>query len=225
MANNDIEAFKNTLDAMRSLLTTALGKGFGGRMTINIAELRNMAEELNRLQDPAITQANNLLAKEKNIIEEAAEDAENRRSQAESYANETLNKANSEASRIKSEASAFAVQTREQANDYYNTTLAQTQEQAKAVLTDAQVRAQQILQDAQGHAAQLVSQSEIVKEAEKQATMMVENARQRAAAMWTRSREELLNELESVSYAMTQHTEGVKSLYQSIQQASMPNQR
>ncbi len=111
--NNDIETFKNTLDAMRSVLTTALNKGFGGRLTINIGDLRNMAEELNRLQDPAITQANNLLANEKSIIEEAAEDAENRRSQAETYANETMNKANSEASRVKSEASAFAVQTRE----------------------------------------------------------------------------------------------------------------
>ncbi|MBE5787200.1 MAG: hypothetical protein E7324_06625 [Clostridiales bacterium] len=204
MSNTKLVSFE-LIDRLILMVEQAKGIPLTNKIFVEKEESMSL---LRRLEDsiPAdLKQARELLALEKQIIDESNRQAEKTVNDANQQAQATVESANQQAQATVNDAQARASETLRSASD-----------QANAMIADAQARANATIADAQARAQKMVSESEIIARAQAEAQEMLEATRRECEDYAARVHASMNHLMEMADAGLAQQLDALRALRQDV---------
>lgn len=215
MSNAKLATFE-LIDRLMLVAEQAKGIPLTNKMMVEREEVLGL---LRRLEDsiPAdLKQARDLLAIEKQIIDESNRQANQTVNEANAQAKNTVESANAQAQNTVDSANAQAQATLADAQARAAETLRSSSDQANAMLADAQARANAIISDAQARAQKMVSESEIIARAQAEAQEMLETTHRECEDFAMRVKGAVNHMMEMADAGLSQQLDSLRALRQDI---------
>lgn len=186
------------------------------KMMIEREEVVNLLRRLYDTIPSDMKQARDLLAVEKQIIEESNLQAQRTVNEANTQAQNTVDSANAQAQNTVDSANKQAQATVADAQARASETLRSASDQANAMMADAQARANATISDAQAMAQKMVSESEIIARAQAEAQEMMESTHRECEDYTMRVRNAVNHLMEMADAGLSQQLDAMRALRQDI---------
>ena len=147
-----------------------------GMAVVSVDEIGNLISQLRIALPKTVLQAQDIMQRSQQIMEDARRAAE-----------ETANQAETVYKKAVADANAFKESVQKEADDYDRATRQNAQSAADAMLADAKMRADQVLLAAQQNAQSMVEESEITRRAQAYAMETRERAEKDADSIYSQA--------------------------------------
>ena len=175
--SDSIAQAKRVLDLIEQKLSEGrripLSKGMA---VVSVDEIGNLISQLRIALPKTVLQAQDIMQRSQQIMEDARRAAE-----------ETANQAETVYKKAVADANAFKESVQKEADDYDRATRQNAQSAADAMLADAKMRADQVLLAAQQNAQSMVEESEITRRAQAYAMETRERAEKDADSIYSQA--------------------------------------
>ena len=175
--SDSIAQAKRVLDLIEQKLSEGrripLSKGMA---VVSVDEIGNLISQLRIALPKTVLQAQDIMQRSQQIMEDARRAAE-----------ETANQAETVYKKAVADANAFKESVQKEADDYDRATRQNAQSAADAMLADAKMRADQVLPAAQQNAQSMVEESEITRRAQAYAMETRERAEKDADSIYSQA--------------------------------------
>ncbi|MCI7737645.1 MAG: hypothetical protein MSL26_10975 [Clostridiales bacterium] len=174
---DSIAQAKRVLDLIEQKLSEGrripLSKGMA---VVNVDEIGNLISQLRIALPKTVLQAQEIMQRSQQIMEDARRAAE-----------ETANQAEAGYKKAVADANAFKESVQKEADDYDRATRQNAQSAADAMLADAKMRADQVLLAAQQNAQSMIEENEITRRAQAYAMETRERAEKDADSIYSQA--------------------------------------
>ncbi len=164
-----MEVFFGLLEELKTMIGEAKRVPLTGQFVINRENALSLLQELHDALPDALLEADQVLADEQRI-----------RNEANSHYNSVMDDAESKARQMTGESKAHADELMQSAQAQADETIAAAQEEADRIYDDAKYRSDEMVTHAKRRAEDLVSQTSIMVEADREATRIRADARAEA---------------------------------------------
>ena len=175
--SDSIAQAKRVLDLIEQKLSEGLRIPLSkGMAVVSVDEIGNLISQLRIALPKTVLQAQDIMQRSQQIMEDARRAAE-----------ETANQAETVYKKAVADANAFKESVQKEADDYDRATRQNAQSAADAMLADAKMRADQVLLAAQQNAQSMVEESEITRRAQAYAMETRERAEKDADSIYSQA--------------------------------------
>lgn len=168
----EIAEGKAALQALSDLFTSAPEIPLAHSRIVSQKRFEDLSGQLRMSLPRIVRDADRILTRRTELIDEADARVKRQREEAESYARDR-----------KESADTYDRQTRTEAEEYRGRVMDEANRQGQAILQDAETRAKEIIEAANQRAQQLTEQSEITRRAQTYGNEILDDARRQASAM------------------------------------------
>ena len=168
----EIAEGKAAMQALSDLFTSAPEVPLAHTRLISQKRFEDLTGQLRMSLPRIVRDADRILARRTELIDEADARAKRQREEADGYARDR-----------KESADLYDRQTRTEAEEYRGRVMDEANRQGQAILQDAETRAKEIIEAANQRAQQMTEQSEITRRAQAYGNEILDDARRQASAM------------------------------------------